>query len=426
MSRNDHPLTRLSVNALRGSLPPPLRALIDAAIAEAEAAGGDLWAVGGAVRDCAAGLPVRDIDLATGGDVRRLAEAVASRAGAEVSVRAPELGTAAVVGPHGRLDLAPLRGERYAHPGAMPTVTLGVDIETDLRRRDFTVSAVALGLAGQRAGEVVDPTGGLDDLAAGRLRVLHDGSFTDDATRLWRGARVAAQHRLRPEPATAALIEDGARWLATTAGERLWTEVRLTAPRTYVYRTVALLDAWGVLRGTHAAWSLPASSASALARARRRLSPELLAALLLAPLDDRAAILGRLAAPPEARRTVAAAVRLMAPGSAPPSFEWLERHEGTPAAARTAAEWLAVPAERRAARARHQALRRWERTRPPLDGGALLALGVPEGPEVGVWLRRLRRARYVGTLRTAAEARHMVREGGGHTGSSGARGMTQG
>ncbi|HET6549976.1 MAG TPA: hypothetical protein VFG79_16045, partial [Solirubrobacter sp.] len=376
------------------------------------------WVVGGAVRDCAAGLPVRDVDLAVGGDAARFARDVTRRGGGEAKVRAPHLGTAAVLTAGGRLDLAPLRRERYAHPGAMPEVTAGASIEEDLARRDFSVNAVAFGLAGPCAGVLADPIGGLPDLAARRLRVLHERSFEDDATRLWRGARVAAQHRLRPDAATAALIEDGVRWLDCIAGERLWTEFRLTAPRPYVAGAVTLLDAWGVLRGTHPAWRLAPQSRGALGRRRRVLDAESLAALLLAPLDARDAILDRLAAPPEVRRAVEQTAALAAPpvdaAAGAPALDWLEAHEGTSEASRRAAEGLAPPEEREAVRRRHAALARWQRTRSPFDGDALIALGVPRGPEVGAWLRRLRRARYLGTLGSAAEARRLVRSGRRH------------
>src|SRR5690606_1815735 len=124
-----------------------------------------------------------------------------------------------------RMDVARLRSETYEAPGALPRVRPVHSIERDLARRDFTVNAIALGLAGPHCGEVVDPHGGIADLAARRLRVLHPRSFIDDATRIWRGARTAALANLVPDAETAQLIEEGVDCLDTISGDRLWAEV---------------------------------------------------------------------------------------------------------------------------------------------------------------------------------------------------------
>lgn len=159
MSRTDHPLKHPTVNDLEAALVEPLRELLRVAKATAEAERVELWAVGGAVRDLAVGIGVRDLDLAVAGDAGGLATAVAERTGGAATVEA-RFGTASVEAGGCRIDLAALRTERYARPGALPTVRLGASIEEDLARRDFSVNAVALGLAGARAGEVIDPFGG--------------------------------------------------------------------------------------------------------------------------------------------------------------------------------------------------------------------------------------------------------------------------
>ena len=130
--------------------------------------------------------------------------------------------------PNGRFDLARARRERYAHPGALPDVE-PASIDEDLRRRDFTVNALALALGGPRRGELVAAPRALDDLAAGTLRVLHDASFRDDPTRLLRLARYGGRLGFSPDERTARLareaIGDGA--LATVSGGRQGAELRL-------------------------------------------------------------------------------------------------------------------------------------------------------------------------------------------------------
>jgi tRNA nucleotidyltransferase (CCA-adding enzyme) len=187
--------------------------------------GGDVYLVGGAVRDLILGRDPVDVDLAIDGDAADLA----SRLGT-ASAAPTKFGTLSVQRGLHRYDLARTRGEAYAHPGALPEVE-PAGIETDLRRRDFTVNAIALGLHGTRRGEMLSPPGALDDLQSGRLAVLHEASFADDPTRLFRLARYAARLRFEPAPHTrelaAAALAGGA--LQTISGPRIGNELRLLA-----------------------------------------------------------------------------------------------------------------------------------------------------------------------------------------------------
>ena len=436
-----NPLTRPTLERVRARVGTPARAVLDTTIREAGRT--PAWVVGGAVRDVAAGRRARDLDVATAGDAGALAEAVArALAGAAAAVE-PRFGTASVVLGGVQVDLATLRTERYARPGALPTVRLGASIEDDLARRDFSVNAVALALSGPHAGELCDPFEGLADLRARRLRVLHARSFVDDATRLWRGVRVAARLGLTPDEETARLIEDGARWLAPISAARLWAEFERTAAEPRVGQTCALLERWGVFAGTHPAFRLTTEARSALARRRGPVPPAVLLAVLLAPLEhgpagtarpphssrsaapplplapppeaaklsrgpgvraDRDAIAARLGAPRAAARAASEAAALLALTGGGP--EHLARVEGASPEARLAARWL--DPDRQPALQRQ--LARWERTRAPLRAPALEALGVPRGPALQATLERLRRARYLGTLDGAAEARRLVRQ----------------
>ena len=412
-----HALTRPTPNALRRSLPAPGRPLLDAAVAAASERGRTLWAVGGCVRDVARALRPREIDLALDGEV----EPVARRAAAALALPAgglrlePRFGTASLElpGGAGRLDLSRLRGERYPRPGALPEVRFPATIEADLRRRDFTVNAVALLLArpGGRPGCVVDPCSGLADLGAGLLRALHPRSFRDDPTRLWRGARYAARLRLAPDPGTRRLIARGAPCLDRVSGPRLWSELERLAAERRAGAALELLAEWGALGATHPALAAGRGARRALARRPGPHPAALVAALLLAPASAgaRSGALRRLAAPRGARLAAEGASELLAAGrgegAAPPPAE-LERLAASTAEARRAALWLDPALQRPLQRE----LRRWERTRPPLQAGELVALGVEPGPELGRLLSRLRRERYLGTLRGAGQARARVRD----------------
>lgn len=402
MSRTVHSLKRPRINAILRSLPSPSRALLDAAVVAAEGRGEPLWLVGGAVRDHAAGFSACNVDLSVDGDPAALAATTARSLGATVR-EFPRFATATVTHRDAQLDIAALRGERYAHPGALPAVSPGATIERDLARRDFSVNAIALGLTGGRRDEVVDPFDGLADLAARRLRVLHERSFADDATRLWRGARYAARLRLRPDRSTAALIAEGPRWLARISGRRLWAEFARTAAERRAYPTLRLLEDWGVLAATAPGLALSPPAAQALRHRPGPHDPALLLALLVAGSAGREGVLDRLAVSREVRTVVEQATALLAVREPTPQvLASLERFDER---ARSAVLWLAPGPQRPLQRE----LRRWERTRPPLDAGALARIGVAAGPAIGEALRRLRRERYLGNLSSAAEARRSVR-----------------
>ena len=141
-----------------------------------------------------------------------------------------------------RVDLTRTRRESYPHPGALPEV-VPAGIEEDLARRDFTVNAMALPLAAP--GELLDPYSGRDDLEAGTLRVLHDGSFADDPTRAIRAARYGARLGLAPDPATLALLAQTR--LADVSDSRRDAELARLAAEPTAPRGFALLAEWRVV-----------------------------------------------------------------------------------------------------------------------------------------------------------------------------------
>jgi hypothetical protein len=144
----------------------------------------DIALVGGAVRDLLLGRSPRELDVVVASDAVSLASELAGVLGADTTVHG-RFGTAVVEWEAGRVDVAERRAESYASAGALPDVRPG-STQEDLRRRDFTVNAIAVVLGGPRKGELESAEHALEDLAAGSLRVLHERSFLDDPTRLLR------------------------------------------------------------------------------------------------------------------------------------------------------------------------------------------------------------------------------------------------
>jgi tRNA nucleotidyltransferase (CCA-adding enzyme) len=163
-----------------------------------------LYLVGGSVRDILLRRPNFDVDLAVEGDAIELAGALA----AELEGRCRphgQFGTAVVLYRDGKhVDVVTARRETYAAPAALPTVE-AASIEEDLFRRDFTINAMAVSLKESDHGRLVDPFGGQRDLETGSVRVLHDASFVDDPTRIFRAIRYESRFGFRMDEHTDAL-----------------------------------------------------------------------------------------------------------------------------------------------------------------------------------------------------------------------------
>jgi len=184
------------------------------------------YLVGGAVRDLVLGGEPVDIDIAIEGDARSAARTIADRVGG--SAREYErFGTADVIIPDQTFHLATTREEVYDAPGELPRVTQTTSLAEDLRRRDFTVNAMAIGLTGDDLGHLYDPHGGLGDLDAKTIRVMHDRSFVDDPTRLLRAVRYATRLGFALEPETERLAREAVAGdaLGTVSGARIRDEL---------------------------------------------------------------------------------------------------------------------------------------------------------------------------------------------------------
>ncbi|MDT7893957.1 MAG: hypothetical protein RRA51_06520 [Armatimonadota bacterium] len=177
------------------------------------------YAVGGFVRDLLLGTPTLDIDIVVEGNGIALAQKLAQMWQADLTVHERFLtatlqwrlkepvstiaSTNACI--LSRLDIATARKERYPSPAALPEVE-PASIFDDLWRRDFTINAMAICLDPTRFGELVDPTGGFGDLRRGIIRVLHERSFVDDPTRIFRAVRYEQRFDFKIEPKTLRLI----------------------------------------------------------------------------------------------------------------------------------------------------------------------------------------------------------------------------
>jgi len=185
------------------------------------------YLVGGIVRDLLLGVRNFDLDVTVEGDGVRFAHAVAQRLGGKVRVHR-EFGTATVQMPQICLDVASSRREYYEYSGALPKVEFA-SIKEDLRRRDFTINAMALSINRDDFLSLIDYYGGQQDLKKRIIRVLHNMSFIEDPTRLFRAVRFLGRYGFEWEKETLALAMEAVRLnaISRVSVQRLTNEVIL-------------------------------------------------------------------------------------------------------------------------------------------------------------------------------------------------------
>ena len=366
-----------------------------------------LYLVGGPVRDMLLGRTSADLDLVVEGDATRLATEVAQDLAAEV-VTHRRFGTATINVDQQRLDLATARHETYSRPGALPKVTPGT-INEDLRRRDFTINAMALGLSDPRTGELLDPLAGTADLEQGLIRVMHPGSFRDDATRIFRAVRYEQRLSFRLEPDTqrylTQALDEG--MLATVSADRLRRELGLMLSEEQPLQALMRAGNLGVLRSLYRPLG-NASWLNSFSQSRERTQPLVLVAALAYPLtsNEGEAFISRLNMPSRWAAVVRdlTQLKVLQDSLAAPylsSSSLYHLLEGRSIASISALFHLTPSPVTRERLTNY--LEHLRYVRPVLRGKDLVSLGVPQGPKVGQVLRQLKDARLEGRVTTRRE-----------------------
>jgi tRNA nucleotidyltransferase (CCA-adding enzyme) len=401
-------------------LSPRVRPVIERAI-EFGGTASPLYLVGGALRAVilddlhtpqGARIDV-DADVVIEGDARVLAARVATSRDRLVVHDAFLTATVQVddalgiLGAH--VDFATARRETYTEPAALPKVE-PADIDTDLRRRDFTIGAIALSLTG--VPRLLDPVGGLGDLAGGIVRVLHDHSFIDDPTRIFRALTLANHPRRRGtiETHKATLMREGIPYIQRLSGDR----VREQLGSNFRSALQAMHDE-GVLAAVHPALSWTPRKSAALGK-------------LLALGDDRPdqelALMAADSTPAQAReitqrldcsrRESDVIIGIVALGE---MAHILRRPDVKPSGVVAALDrypreavraFAAYSDDSRVERVMTEYLERWSNEAPILTGDDLLAMGIPEGPQVGRGLQLIRAARLDGWATDRDDERALI------------------
>jgi len=230
-------------------LPPELVEFMQAAGLIAANRGQSLYLVGGVVRDLLLGRSNHDLDLVAEGDAINLARQLTEINRAKVTIHS-RFRTANLKWNGWSVDIATARSETYSRPGALPAVAPG-SLDTDLFRRDFTINTMAVELVPGGWGELIDLYDGREDLKKGLIRILHENSFIDDATRIWRALRYEQRLDFKLEPDTLRLLEQNVAMLDTISGDRIRHELELVLQEELPEKALRRAGALGVLAKLH-------------------------------------------------------------------------------------------------------------------------------------------------------------------------------
>jgi tRNA nucleotidyltransferase (CCA-adding enzyme) len=242
----------------------------------AREAGMNIYLTGGAVRDIISGFPIRDLDFTVQGNPLKLQKQL-EHAGSLVSSSDENLKSLHLVLPGNvRAEISGSRIERYEKTGKPPVVTPGTIIE-DLRRRDFTVNAMALSLNPGSRGLLMDPFNGAADLEAKLVRVLHNYAFVEDPSRLIRASRFAARFHWPLEERTLARYQSAKenKYIEYITDHAIGQEIEQLAYEDDPLHIVRVLEKEEWLKVLHPHWTtakLDAAGLSQMMKTRQQMN----------------------------------------------------------------------------------------------------------------------------------------------------------
>lgn len=222
-----HARTRKIVRFMKERLSPRLIDTLETIGQVADEIGYDAYVVGGLVRDLFLYRTDEDVDIVIEGDGIAFAKKYAKSVGARIHSH-EKFGTAVIIFPDGfKIDVASARLEYYKFPAALPTVEMS-SIKLDLFRRDFTINTLAIQLNPDRFGTLIDFFGGLKDIKEKAIRVLHNLSFVEDPTRVFRAIRFEQRFGFSIGKLTSGLIENAVKmdFFTRLSGRRVFAELR--------------------------------------------------------------------------------------------------------------------------------------------------------------------------------------------------------
>ncbi len=401
---------------IKKQLPVELVSFMQLAGEVAQSKRQNLYLVGGVVRDLLLGRTSFDLDLVLEGDATDLARELIGVKPGKIIIHS-RFGTAKLQWDKWSVDLATARSETYVRPGVLPVVKPG-SIRDDVFRRDFTINAMAVALNPGRYGQLLALYGGRDDLEHKLIRVLHEKSFIDDATRIWRALRYEQRLNFRLEPATLRLLRRDIPYLDTISGDRIRHELELIFKEEYPEKALRRAEELGVLAKLLPALKVDDWLIERFGRARKLSLPDvpsfgLYLALLAYRLsgEEIEQLISCLRLPKATAQTLRDAVGIKAEieslsvsGLAPSSICSLLHGYSSPAlVANSLAADSPVAGEHI-----QLFLNVLRYVKPSLTGEDLKRMGVAQGPRIKEILNLLREARLDGKVSSKKDEEEMV------------------
>ena len=369
-----------------------------------------VYVVGGVVRDLILGREPVDADISVVGDAGAFSGALAGRLGAARPTESEFLTFKITLGNTSEgatsIDVVTARAETYPEPAALPDVVPS-SIKDDLERRDFTVNSMGISLSDSDWGNLVDPMNGLGDIMRKRIRVLHDASFIDDPTRLFRAVRYAVRLDFSIDSTTKSLIDDSLGKVDRLGGARLRNEFELMLGEPKRVEILHEAEDLGLLAAISPGLRIGSRSLEVMESGASTRFEDLLALSTFGLTQDEAEqVAKRFDGPEMWTKTIRGNPELadlvaVLDRSDIRRSEVAEILDSVPLQSIRAYIAAGPPLPRRDRMIEYIDKIRFER--PEITGDDLIAAGIEEGPVIGQLIDIVRRARLDGQVKTKQE-----------------------
>ncbi|MDD2251694.1 MAG: hypothetical protein WCS74_00095 [Dehalococcoidales bacterium] len=408
--------TRITAS-LKASLAEDFFSLLTRAGEFCHKRGERLFVAGGIVRDLLIDIQSKDIDLVVEGDSHALADEIARLYNAKITLH-QRFQTAKLSVNGFTVDIAIARKETYDHPGALPKITAGT-MEDDLKRRDFSINAMAVSISGDTYGHLVDPLGGYADLKAGIIRILHPESFSDDPTRIFRAIRYEQRFGFEIEPETLTLLQEAKKHIPALSADRLRYEFECILDEQAPEKALCRASRLSVLKAVSEKLVFDMTSAGWFKSVRENNSlesplPSLYLASWIGGMADSDAqrLAARLNLSADSRKTVGdisklkkRLINLRLPGLLPADICRI-LDSITPVAIEA---FTVISPDSMVKERLRMYLASLRHIRPILGGDELIELGYSPGPDIGKALQKIKNARLNGVVSTRKQEIEMAK-----------------
>ena len=184
----------------------------------------DIFLVGGALRDILLNLVPKELDFCINGEITEFKEFIKENQQLKI-IKVSEFETYKILFKEKIYDFSVTRKESYIPKGSLPKINaFNVDIETDLKRRDFTINSIAMNIKND-LDELIDPHNGINDIKNKIIKIIHNESFKDDPTRAYRAIKFAKRYNFEIDKSSLKNLIDSVEYIKVLSKERIKNEI---------------------------------------------------------------------------------------------------------------------------------------------------------------------------------------------------------